>query len=389
MSARWTVQSCGALSEVEPAAWNALVGPDDPFAEHAFLHALERAGCVGGESGWMPAHLLVWREDDDGSRTLDGAAPLYVKDNSYGEYIFDWGWANAAQRGGLRYYPKLVSSVPFTPATGTRVMVAPNADRSAITNLLAQGARAVADAVEASGVHWLFTPEDQASDLTEHGYVHRLSHQYHWENHGWSSFDDYLGAMNAKRRKEVRRERKQAASCGLQLSVEPITALSDADIEALHRCYQSTINERWAIAYLSRDWFFALRSELAHSAHVATARRDGVLVAGALAFQRGKHLYGRYWGATEGVRGLHFELCYYQLIQFALERGLTRFEAGAQGAHKISRGFLPTLTHSAHWLRHPGLFRAVEDFIVREAEHVKAEVASLSERSPFRESVSS
>lgn len=375
-----TVRAIGSMHDIGAAAWDALSGDDNPFIEHAFLASLEDSGSASADTGWMPAHLVV--HDGD---TLVGAAPMYVKDHSYGEYIFDWSWANACQRGGVPYYPKLVVAVPFTPATGPRALVAPGADRSAVFDALARGAHSVADAVEASSIHWLFTPPGEVGDLAARGFRARKSYQFHWERQDWRCFEDYLSAMTSKRRKEVRRERRAAADVGLDLAVETLTDWTDDDLGALYACYQSTIGDRGAHAYLTRAWWMALPRTLGHRALVATARRDGALVAAALAFRKGDQLFGRYWGALEDVPALHFELSYYQFINYGLAHGVRRFEAGAQGMHKISRGFLPAVTHSAHWLRHPGLDRAVAGFLVEEAAHVEQDVAHLAGRSPFRD----
>lgn len=380
------ISTLEALSEIEAEAWDALAGDDNPFVEHAFLDSLEAAGCVGSEAGWMPAHVVVWRRDGEGEKTLVGATPLYVKDNSYGEYIFDWGWANACQRAGIPYYPKVVSAVPFTPATGPRLLVHPEAEASTVRAALAQGARAVADAVDASSIHWLFVEPDEVEALTTLGFRPRSSFQFHWIDRGFGDFDGYLAALTTKRRKEVRRERRQAAASGLTLDVERMADLTDDDLDALYACYRSTIDDHWAIPYLNRDWYGQLRERLGQRAWVATGRRaDGALVTGALAFHKGAHLYGRYWGALEDHRAVHFELAYYRLIDLALRLGCTRFEAGAQGVQKLQRGFLPTPCHSAHWLAHPGLDRAVADFLDQEAVHVRREIAHHLEHSPFAE----
>jgi predicted N-acyltransferase len=369
------------LGEVDEAAWDALSGEDHPFVEHAFLRSLEDERCVGADAGWQPAHVLV-RDGD----ALVGAAPVYVKDHSQGEYVFDWGWADASERAGIPYYPKLVVAVPFTPATGPRLLVHPSADAPEVRAALVQGIRAVADAVGASSVHALFVPEVEAEALAGLGLRRRLSYQFHWEDHGYGDFEGWLATLTSKRRKELRRERRQAESLGLDLAVERVVDWPERDLHALFRCYATTIAQHgWSAAYLTESWFLALPERLGHRALVATARRHGALVAGSLAFQRGRHLYGRYWGALEPVPALHFELCYHRLIAWALEHGLTRFEAGAQGRHKLARGLMPAFTHSAHWIRHPGLDRAVGDFLKTEARRVAAEVAALAAHGPYRE----
>jgi predicted N-acyltransferase len=367
------------MDGVAAAAWDALAGADDPFVEHAFLAHLERSGSVGKRAGQVPRHLIVERDG-----VVVGAAPLYLKRHSQGEYIFDWGWADAAQRAGIPYYPKLVCAVPFTPATGPRLLVHPDADAASVRAELAAAAWALAGEVGAHSVHWLFVPEGEVGALVDAGYAARRSWQYHFTNPGYRDFDDLLDQMTGRRRKEIRRERRLARESGLELAVEPAHTLSAADLDALHRCYLSTIDAHGAIPYLTPAWWAGLGSVLGHRAWVATARRDGALVAGALAFQKGGHLFGRYWGALEELGMVHFELCYYQLLEHAIRVGLRRVEAGAQGEHKIPRGFLPSLTWSAHRLRHPGLDAAVREFLEREAAHVGSVVDQLGGRSPFR-----
>ena len=377
-----TMAVTDSLARVPAEDWDALVGSDNPFVEHAFLASLEEAGCVGPGTGWTPRYLLVHRGSGPDT-TLVGAAPAYAKTDGYGEYIFDWGWAEAAERARVPYYPKLTVAVPFTPATGPRLLVHPEADAVAVEQLLAKGALSAAQQLGMHSVHWLFTTEQASKTLEAAGYMRRLSYQFHWRNQGWGCFDDYLGAMKAKRRKEIRRERRACAQ-GVVVDVEPASALTPVDLSALHRCYTRTIDGKWGRPYLNRRWFDALGPRLGHRALVVTARRNGALVAGALAFRKGRHLYGRYWGALEDHRALHFELCYYRLIQYACDEGMTLFEAGAQGYHKLARGFLPAVTHSAHWIRHPGLADAVDDFLSDEAKGVRARCAAMAESSPFR-----
>ena len=383
MDANWTIRTASGVASVPAAAWDALVPADHVFERHAFLAHLEASGSVGADAGWVPVPVLV--EDADGR--LIGAAPAYVKDHSYGEYIFDWGWADAARRHGIPYFPKVVVAVPVTPATGPRLLVHPDASVDAVRAALVHGARALADAIDAGGVHWLFTRPDEAAMLGTAGHLPRLTHQFVWTDHGFGSFDGYLDAMTSKRRKEVRRERRQAAESGYDLAVEPLAALSDDDLAALRRCYEATIADHWAQPYLTPAWFAGLRDALGVHGLVATARDGGRLVAASLAFRAGGHLYGRYWGSLVDAPALHFELCYYRLIAYALEHGITRVEAGAQGAHKVPRGFLPVFTHSAHWLRHPGLRSAVAAHIAHETRGIRDEAALYATRGPYRDGI--
>ncbi len=368
------------LGAVDAAAWDALIGEDHPFVTYAFLRTLEVTGCVGGRTGWTPRHLLL--RDEDGR--LRGAVPGYLKDHSMGEYVFDHAWADAARRSGLSYYPKWVAAVPLTPATGPRLLVA-HGDESARASL----ATAVAELAPRLGVHSvhaLFLDEADAAALGAAGLHARASLQYHWvRDPAWTTWEDHLAALTSKRRKEVRRERAAAHAHGLSLAVEGGEALSDEDVARAYACYRETVDAHGAWAYLTESFFAALRGPLAPYVRMATARRDGRLVAMALAFTRGRHLYGRVWGALEPLRGLHFELCYYQFLEHAFAAGLWRVEAGAQGEHKIARGFQPTLLRSAHRLVHPGLDRAVADFLVREAAALEDAAASLEAHLPYRD----
>lgn len=383
MKGSLTIEAVTSLAQVPAHVWDALADPNDPFTEHAFLRWLEEAGCVGTATGWSPAHVLAWRGQGP-SRTLAGRAPAYVKTHSYGEFIFDWAWADACRRAGIAYYPKVTCAVPFTPATGPRLAVSDGEDVGTVREALAGALRAVADKVGASSAHVLFPREEELPSLQARGYIARRTHQYHWVDRGFGDFEGWLAALTTKRRKEVRRERRAAAAAGLTLAVEWASALSDADLVAMHGCYVSTYADKWGKPYLTPEWFAGLRDHLGRRAVVATARRDGRLVAGALAFSKGAHLYGRNWGALEPVPALHFELCYYAFIEWGLANGIRRFEAGAQGEHKIQRGFLPVVTHSAHWLRHDGLARAVTQFVEAEAAETEQVCGMLAAHSPYR-----
>lgn len=373
------------VGNVPAAAWDALVDPNDPFLEHAFLLALEHSGIVGPRTGWQPRFVLA----RDGERVV-GAVPLYLKHDSYGEFIFDWGWASGAHRAGLSYYPKMVAAIPFTPVTGPRLLVHPDEQaeplRSRVRAILLEGVRAAAENSRASSVHVLFCTEEEATHLGRAGYKPRLSMQFHWTNRDppYRDFEDFLGELKSRHRKTVRKERATAASHGLRLAVLERPQLGLAEWEALERFYDANAEKHGATTYLTPRFFALLRERLAHRV-VATLAYDGETpVAGALNFERGRHLYGRYWGCTQEREMLHFELCYYTLIERAITRGYTRFEAGAQGEHKLKRGLRPSFTHSAHWIRHPDLGRAIERFIDSEAAMVRHEVAQYDQLSPYR-----
>ena len=401
--ARLSVRVISSLSEVDATQWDALTSPDDPFTTHAFLSLMEESGSVGPGTGWLPAHLLVEAVPADapegaaGTGTLVGAAPLYVKDHSYGEYIFDWGWAEASQRARVPYYPKVVSAVPFTPATGRRFMVARDVPEGPVLDALLIGARKVAELANAWSIHVLFQSSDEhhalvpQQSIDSRGFgprdlVPRMTHQFHWTNDGYADFDDWLGHFRSKVRKEARRERRKARASGAELVVVPGTQLEPAHWHALHAFYQDTASRKWGRPYLTEKWWALAPARLAHLALGFFAMKGDRAVAGALTFQRGRHLYGRYWGCLEHHDALHFELCYHLPIELCIQRGWTRFEAGAQGNHKLRRGLMPHPTWSVHWLRHAGLGHAVAEAMTHERRDTARLLAHLADRGPFRPS---
>jgi len=368
------------LTSVDPDAWDALTGDDDPFVEHAFLLALEASGSVGEGTGWVPMHVTAW----EGER-LVGALPLYEKDHSYGEYIFDWSWADAAMRCGVRYYPKLVSMVPVTPATGRRLLVADGVDRTAVVGGLLEGVLEAADQTGASSAHLLFLEGAEKDEvIAASPFRPRLTQQFHWHNEGYGSFDDFIGRFRSSMRKQVKRERRKVAESGLAVRVLTGPELGDEEWAVLPRFYRDTCHRKGSHPYLTRAFFDQLRQRVAHRVVVAMAYHEGRPVAASLNFEKGAHLYGRYWGCTEEWEMLHFELCFYRLIERAIDRGMRRFEAGAQGMHKLRRGLLPTPIHSAHWIRDPALARAVGEYLPREAMAVQIQLEELAAHGPFR-----
>ena len=368
-----------SIDQVDAQAWDALVDPDDPFCTHAFLKALEDSGSVGTQtSGWLPRHLLLVDNEK-----LAGAMPLYLKFHSYGEYIFDWGWAQGAQAAGLRYYPKLLSAVPFTPATGRRFLCDPSDPKPRRAQLSA-AALALTHQLGASGLHVLFCQEAETTPLPQ-GLFARHTHQYHFHIHpDWRDFSDYLDSLRSRNRKQVRRERREAQNLGLRIEFKAGSELEEGDIAALRGCYHATIERKWAQAYLDPAFFSALSGSLAPICRVALAYQGERAVAAALFFTRGAHLYGRYWGALGHFPMLHFELCYYLPIEWAIAQGLTRFEAGAQGQHKIKRGFCPEKTYSLHALTHPGLADAVARYVAEEQREVQSDIDYLERFTPFK-----
>jgi predicted N-acyltransferase len=373
----------GSIHQVPAEAWDACAGDDNPFVEHAFLRVLEDAGCLGPESGWSPHYLLV--RGGEGAR-IDGIAPVYAKTDSYGEYIFDWGWAQGAQRAGLPYYPKLTVAVPFTPATGPRLLLHPGAPREATLDALVGGTLVLADRMGATGVHWLFCEAAEAEALASRRFLHRNTFQFHWNNAGYSTFEDFLAHLTRRRRKEVRRERRKASEHGLDIVLKEGDQMTPGDWDGLWHFYSSTHAARpWQRQYLTREWFDQARSELRHSVVAVLAYHQGVPVAGSLSFRKGDKLFGRYWGAVAELDALHFECCYYRLVEYAIDTGVQLFEAGAQGGHKLRRGFLPQLTHSAHHLVHPGLHQAIARFIEQETASTLAEMDALGDAGPFED----
>ena len=380
---RIDLQIIQTITDVAPDSWNALAGDHDPFLEFAFLAALEESDSVGVDAGCVPRLVLV----RDGA-ALVGAVPLYLKTNSYGEFIFDWSWANAAHRAGMRYYPKLVAAIPFTPATGNRLLLAPDlppAKVAAITAELLRGVRLVADDERASSVHFLFCTEPEKTSLAAQRYLPRLSMQFHWHNRPdrpFESFDDYLSTFRSRNRKQVRKERQAAAAHGLTFRTATGAELDDRDWEALHRFYVANVARHHGVEYLTPAFFECARRTLPHRLVATLAYRGTEPVAGTINFEKGRHLYGRYWGCLADFEMLHFELCYYQLIERAIARRYTLFEAGAQGEHKLKRGLVPAFTHSAHWIRHPHLADAVAEYIKAEGAAVREQAELYAEHSP-------
>jgi len=374
------VERLFGIEGVDEAAWRVLKPPDFPFFDFEFLRALERSGSIGGASGWSPVYLVC----KDKVRIL-GALCLYLKTNSYGEYIFDWGWVRAYREQGLPYYPKLVAAVPFTPATGPKLLVRPDADRAAVTRALLDAARRLGDERRISSTHALFLPERELDEFAGRGFAVRHSLQFHWRNRGYGAFSDYLDALEGKRRRQIARERRQLRGEGLEIERLTGEALSPEHAAVMHRFYTGTLDRKWGVPYLTRTFFAEVFRTMSDRILLVLARDGaGCPIAGALNFFKGHTLYGRYWGAAEERRNLHFELCYYQAIEFAIERRLALFEAGAQGEHKLARGFLPSLTYSAHEIRHPAFRRAIEQHIAAEKEMIAEDMAAYAHHDPYK-----
>ena len=373
------VEVINAIHQIDASEWDRLAGPQAPFLRHAFLHALEATGCLGERYGWLPAHLLV----RDGSNRLVGAAPAYRKFNSYGELVFDWTWADAARRAGIAYYPKLVVAVPYTPATGPRLLVDPQTP-SAAERLIA-AAPALARAENLSSVHWLFTHEQDHARLVSAGHAPRYDCQYHWVNRGYEDFDAFLATLNSKRRKEIRRERRKVGDAGIRLVRKSGGEITAAEWATWYALYRSTFERRGGAATLSLEFFERIADELPDQLLLVQCRAGERIVAAALNFIWGDVLYGRHWGAFESYDALHFEACYYQGIEHAIESGLLRFEPGAQGEYKILRGFDPVLTRSAHWIADAELDSAVRRSLAHEEAAVRDYCAELAAHSAYRQ----
>ena len=377
-----SVEIINDLDSIDATEWDVCAGAGNPFLSHAFLSALEDSGCATAEQGWMPYHLAV--RGTDGK--LDACAPLYVKGHSYGEYIFDWGWADAAQRAGLNYYPKLQCAVPFTPATGPRLLIRDGADRPQMQRLLIAGMIQVAQELKLSSLHITFPTHDEWEQFGKFGLLQRVGQQFHWENRGYQCFDDFLADLSSRKRKSIRRERRDAERHDLTIRTLTGDDLKPHHWDAFYKFYLATIDKKWSQDYLNRDFFHILGERLPDRAALIYAEMDGTPVSGALNLIGSDTLFGRNWGCLGDFRFLHFECCYYRAIDFAIEHGLKWVEAGAQGHHKIQRGYLPRKTYSAHWIADPRLESAIADFVQREAYQVEHEMTQLeAEYSPFRQ----
>jgi predicted N-acyltransferase len=375
-----TIRVVSRICELDAAQWDACAGSDDPFVSHAFLDALEQSESAVQEHGWLAHHLTV--ENEAGK--LLGVVPAYLKLHSYGEYVFDFGWARAYETAGMRYYPKLQSCVPFSPVTGPRLLVHPDADREQVQQLLVVALIEIAKRQKLSSMHITFATKSEWEICGEVGLLQRIGVQYHWRNDGYDSFDDFLGTLLARKRKALKKERRLAQESGVK-----IEALRGDDIkahhwDAFHEFYLRTIDKKYASAYLTRDFFQAIGESMSDRIVLLMGECDGELVSGALNLLGGKALYGRYWGCVESHRYVHFETCYHRAIELAIELGLERVEAGAQGPHKIQRGYLPVETYSAHWISHPEFRQVIGDFLDRERVGMRREIQTLMEDSPYR-----
>jgi predicted N-acyltransferase len=389
------IKVVSGMAEIDRAAWDACANPGwrdgrpdsdhppaaafNPFVSWDFLEALERSGSASARTGWAPRHAMLV----EGER-ITAFMPCYAKSHSQGEYVFDWGWADAFERAGGRYYPKLQVSVPFTPVTGPRILTAPGPGADDRKRMMAAGLVELTRRLGASSAHITFLPEADDALLGELGFLRRTDQQFHWTDEGYGDFEGFLGALASRKRKAVRKERREAVADGI--SIEWLTGrdVTEAAWDAFFQFYMDTGSRKWGRPYLNRRFFTLLGERMADQVLLIMAKRDGRFIAGALNLIGSDTLYGRYWGTTEDHPCLHFEVCYYQAIDFALARGLKRVEAGAQGAHKLARGYLPTTTHSAHFIADPNFRRAVADYLKSERREVAFQSEVLAEHAPFR-----
>lgn len=381
MSESIRIEARESLASVDPAAWNRLVGADDPFLEHEFLLALEQTRVVGPGTPWQARHITAW----DGGH-LAGAIPFYLRWDSYGEYIFDFGWAEAYARAGLRYYPKGVAAVPFTPVTGARILVAPGSELASnpVACGMVEGLTRLAESLELSGVHVLFPRQAEHDFLVTRGFLSRVTHQYHWENRDYRSFDDYLADLRSKKRKQVLHERADVASQAISIEVLDGERIRDEHVDAIWKFYVATAGRKWSQPYLVRETFEQLARTWRKRLVLVLAKKSGRYVAGTFNVRGENALFGRYWGSSGRFSSLHFECCYWTLIEYAIAHGMRLVEAGAQGEHKFLRGFNARPTYSAHWIAHPGGRRAIAEFLEREREQNEAMIDGYNRVSPVK-----
>lgn len=390
-----TIQALSSIGDVGAADWNRLVATSEPgvegaatrlgnpFMSHAFLSALEDSNSASERTGWTPRHLILSEADGE----IVGALPCYLKSHSQGEYVFDHGWADAFERAGGRYYPKLQCCVPFTPATGPRLLTSPGPERSRRQGALLDGLTQLSELLNVSSAHITFMPESEWNVSGSAGYLLRTDQQFHWRNDGYASFEDFLSALASRKRKNIRKERETAlARNGVEIVRLTGKELTEAVWDRFFEFYMDTGSRKWGRPYLTREFYSLIGERMADRIVLIMARRGGRYIAGAINFLGDDCLFGRHWGCVEEHACLHFEVCYYQAIDYAIEHGLATVEAGAQGEHKLARGYVPVLTRSAHRITHPGLRRAVQDYLEHERRHVEDAREMLMEHVPFRKS---
>jgi predicted N-acyltransferase len=377
-----TLEALPSAGDIAPADWDACANPKlhyNPFVSHAFFQAAEESGSAIARTGWLPRHLVAKIGEQ-----IAGIVPCYLKSHSQGEYVFDRGWADAYERAGGRYYPKLQASVPFTPATGPRLLIRDGVDREQVGSALAAGLVALCGISKASSAHVTFAQEADCRFLVSHGFLQRNDQQFHWRNQGFASFDDFLASLNSRHRKSIKRERREAVAAGITIHWLTGKDITEDAWDAFFAFYMETGSRKWGRPYLTRAFFSLIGESMSKDVLLVMVRRNKRWIAGAINFIGSDNLFGRNWGAIEHHPFLHFEVCYYQAIEFAIKRGLKTVEAGAQGEHKIARGYLPQMTYSAHYIADPGLRRAIADYLKRERAYVAAAGEELAAAAPFR-----
>jgi predicted N-acyltransferase len=387
-SSEITLEAVSSVNQIPAADWEDCANPPgpadsppvyNPFVSYAFFSALERSNSACARTGWGPRHLIARRNG-----AIVGLVPCYLKSHSQGEYVFDRGWADAYERAGGRYYPKLQASVPFTPATGPRLLVRDGTDADVVRDALARGLMALCEATNSSSAHVTFAPEAEWKLLARHGFLQRTDQQFHWHNAGYATFEDFLATLNSRHRKAIRRERREAVAPGITIHALSGRDLTEAVWDSFFEFYMETGSRKWGRPYLTRSFYSLIGETMPDRIALIMAKRDSRWIAGAINFIGSDTLFGRHWGAIEHHPFLHFEVCYYQAIDFAIRHGLRRVEAGAQGEHKIARGYLPQTTYSAHYIADPALRRAVRDYLQHERAYVASAVRELTEAGPFR-----
>ncbi|MGF1768291.1 GNAT family N-acetyltransferase [Enterovibrio makurazakiensis] len=375
-----TCHVVSSIAEIAEEEWNALLPDDYPFARYAFFTTLEQSEVIGRKSGWLPQYLAVYHRNH-----LVGAMPCFLKTHPYGEYVFDWSWAEAYEDAGIEYYPKLICAIPFTPASGERLFVSPTHDQRAVRAYLLGGMRSLANQLGCSGTHILFPTETSLSSITHYGYMERRAVQFHWFNRGYETFDNFLATLTSRRRKNIRKERKSISVQNVNVEIREGDDICPSDWQTFYRFYQRTYLKRSGhTGYLNQAFFEQLGASLTDNLVLALAFIDDEPVAGALYFKSTHTLYGRYWGCLAEYENLHFELCYYQGIEYCIKHGLHRFDAGAQGEHKLMRGFEPILTYSAHHLEHQGFHQAIGDYLQREHHLIQQYLEDAKAHLPYR-----
>ena len=384
-----TVEVRDSLEEIPAASWNSLSADGNPFLLYEFLYALEATGCLGERNGWYPRYFLVYHKEE-----LIAACPTYVKTNSYGEFVFDWAWADAFEKNGLDYYPKLVSCIPYTPCTGNRFLVREEHNRERLTLTLQQTIVNFADQQQYSSVHWLFVKPSESELLETTQLMTRKDCQYHWHNRNYTDFDAFLADCTSRRRKTIRRERRHVSDANITLVRRSGATLNPEEWSYVHGFYSATFDRKWGSPSLTEEFFqlagtsMGERLLIVFAYHNADQERSQP-IACSIMFVGETTLYGRFWGCSEEHHSLHFEACYYQGIEFCIEKQLSIFEPGAQGEHKISRGFQPTLTYSSHWIRHPGFRQAIQNYLTEETKFVHQRCEGLANLLPFKHSLHS